>query len=472
MLTEEGVYANVKPIREYPLGLIPFDCDILSMELPCFSECVVHGEKSALFHAARAMIDMQALFGVAENVYAKGHLACETLKLMSRLRDEEHSTVGKGQEETMAPEIHSILILDRGCDLVSPLCTPLTYEGLVDEIIGIENAFVMFDAEGTGKKQPVPLNSNDPLYEEVRDYNIGVLLPRLSERATELAGHENSRDNLDSLDEIHGFVKSLPTLQADKRALKLHIDLCEHLQKTTTTRTFRELWQSEQSMIEGRANQTFVEDCIAKEESPVQILRLLCLQSLCCGGIRGAKYNELRREVLQTYGYDYIYTLDNFERAGMLRKQSLWDWRAISKAFRLIVDAPKVTDPDDMAYVTSGYAPLSARIVEQFCSKGWSSMSAQLKLLPGPSMEERQRETKVDSRQGAGEGKQKVLFVFVVGGITSAEISAMRLINKRKGGEWTVLIGSTNLTSGRKFCSELVEDSDSGEHGRQGNRER
>ena len=101
----------------------------------------------------------------------------------------------------------------------------------------------MFDAEGTGKRQPVPLNSNDPLYEEVRDYNIGVLLPRLSERATELAGHENSRDNLDSLDEIHGFVKSLPTLQADKRALKLHIDLwstCKRRQRREPFASFAE----------------------------------------------------------------------------------------------------------------------------------------------------------------------------------------------------------------------------------------
>lgn len=32
-----------------------------------------------------------------------------------------------------------MVILDRQVDLVTPLCTQLTYEGLVDEVIGIKN---------------------------------------------------------------------------------------------------------------------------------------------------------------------------------------------------------------------------------------------------------------------------------------------------------------------------------------------
>jgi hypothetical protein len=31
----------------------------------------------------------------------------------------------------------SILILERGIDLVTPLCTQLTYQGLIDEVFGI-----------------------------------------------------------------------------------------------------------------------------------------------------------------------------------------------------------------------------------------------------------------------------------------------------------------------------------------------
>lgn len=35
--------------------------------------------------------------------------------------------------------IDSMIVLDRQVDMVTPLCTQLTYEGLVDEVIGIRN---------------------------------------------------------------------------------------------------------------------------------------------------------------------------------------------------------------------------------------------------------------------------------------------------------------------------------------------
>ncbi len=39
-----------------------------------------------------------------------------------------------------AGEIDTLVILDREVDLFSSLVTPLTYEGLLDEIVGIENS--------------------------------------------------------------------------------------------------------------------------------------------------------------------------------------------------------------------------------------------------------------------------------------------------------------------------------------------
>lgn len=47
--------------------------------------------------------------------------------------------------------------------------------------------------------------------------------------------------------------------------------------------------------------------------------------------------------------------------------------------------------PNDIAYVHSGYAPLSIRLV-QFLEKhpGWRGMEEVLKQLPGPEFEEKQ----------------------------------------------------------------------------------
>ena len=42
--------------------------------------------------------------------------------------------------DTYAQDIDSILILERGSDLVSPMCSQLTYEGLVDEMLGVNSS--------------------------------------------------------------------------------------------------------------------------------------------------------------------------------------------------------------------------------------------------------------------------------------------------------------------------------------------
>ena len=44
--------------------------------------------------------------------------------------------------EMVAPEFDSVILLDRNVDLLSPLLTQLTYEGLLDELFGIQNGAV------------------------------------------------------------------------------------------------------------------------------------------------------------------------------------------------------------------------------------------------------------------------------------------------------------------------------------------
>jgi vacuolar protein sorting-associated protein 33A len=38
-----------------------------------------------------------------------------------------------------AGQIDSLVIIDRSVDMVTPFCTQLTYEGLIDEYIGIKH---------------------------------------------------------------------------------------------------------------------------------------------------------------------------------------------------------------------------------------------------------------------------------------------------------------------------------------------
>ena len=95
-----------------------------------------------------------------------------------------------------------------------------------------------------------------------------------------------------------------------------------------------------------------IENLIARETPMLKILRLMCLQSICCNGF-GKKYDEFRREILQTYGYEYVFTLDNLEKLGLLRKSnSIYDFSKVRNAFGLYVENPNVEVPNDLSYVS------------------------------------------------------------------------------------------------------------------------
>ena len=91
----------------------------------------------------------------------------------------------------------------------------------------------------------------------------------------------------------------------------------------------------------------------------LKILRLMCLQSICCNGF-GKKYDEFRREILQTYGYEYVFTLDNLEKLGLLRKSnSIYDFSKVRNAFGLYVENPNVEVPNDLSYVSGVFSVFS-----------------------------------------------------------------------------------------------------------------
>lgn len=97
----------------------------------------MEGDPSALYQAAQALITLQELYGTVPRVCGKGVAAQQLWQLISRLSLEPR----RGRHPPPpTPHIDQLLLLDRAIDLLSPLATQLTYEGLIDEIFGITNS--------------------------------------------------------------------------------------------------------------------------------------------------------------------------------------------------------------------------------------------------------------------------------------------------------------------------------------------
>jgi hypothetical protein len=143
----------------------------------------------------------------------------------------------------------------------------------------------------------------------------------LNERARALKEEREQLDGSREVSVVHSYVKRLPQLQRSIKSLSNHINLAQRISVVTMDKAFRSRWHAERAIIEGEKQWSFVESCIARQEPLVRVLRLMCLHSLASGGVKGTRLDALRRDVLQVYGFDVLFTLDNLEKAQLLKRR-------------------------------------------------------------------------------------------------------------------------------------------------------
>ena len=229
-------------IGNCPIDLIPFDDDIMSLELPtCGRDCYLSNDTTSISMVAGSLQKLQRMFGTIANVKYKGHLAKIAYDLWTRLEKEDNSTNDSGARAAEG-EIDTVVLLDRSVDWVSPLVTPLTYEALIDEIIGINHGLVNVVPDADEKeaarkdgRQPVTylrLNNNDELFMNMRDSCINNVGPYLNEKSKHIRQLYKSCPTQDgSVKDIQDFVKKIPHLKRLFESTQYHIGLTEQVRR-------------------------------------------------------------------------------------------------------------------------------------------------------------------------------------------------------------------------------------------------
>ncbi|NXQ87345.1 VP33A protein, partial [Nyctibius grandis] len=469
-LKEQGVLGSFIHREQYSLDLIPFDGDLLSMESEStFKECYLESDQTSLYHAAKGLMTLQALYGTIPQIFGKGECARHVANMMIRMKREF-----PGSQNSIFPVFDTLLLLDRNVDLLTPLATQLTYEGLIDEIYGIQNTYVKLPPEkfapkkqGEGGKdlptepKKLQLNSAEELYAEIRDKNFNAVGSVLSKKAKIISAAFEERHHAKTVGEIKQFVSQLPHMQAARSSLANHTSIAELIKDITTSEDFFDNLTVEQEFMSGidtdKVN-NYIEDCIAQKHPLIKILRLVCLQSVCNSGLKQKVLDHYKREILQTYGYEHILTLNNLEKAGLLKPQTGGrnNYPTIRKTLRLWMDDVNEQNPNDISYVYSGYAPLSVRLAQLLARPGWRSIEEVLKMLPGPHFEERQQ-LPAGLQKKRQHGENRVTLVFFLGGVTYAEIAALRFLSQMEDGGTEYVIATTKLINGTSWIKSLME---------------
>jgi hypothetical protein len=465
ILEEEKVH-NLVSLGEYPLYMVPLDEDVISFELELsLKENLFDGDTTSVWHVAKAIHKLESSFGVIPNVRAKGKASTKVAELLNKLQTEDPVNVDDG-----APEINTLILLDREVDMVTPMCLQLTYEGLLDELLQINNGAVEVDASIMGaqqdaKKMKVPLNSSDKLYKEIRDLNFEVVVQVLRQKTTSIKEEYAGVKTTTEISELKDFVKKLNSLPEISR----HVNLAQHLQSFTSKPSFHARLDIEQTILELQDFDScfeYIEEMIHKQESIVSVLRLLVLFSLTNAGLPKKHFDYLRREILHSYGFEHMQLLYNLEKAGLFKRQETrTNWLSLTKGLQLINEETDTANPNDISYIFSGYAPLSIRLVQHAIRSGWRSIEELLKLLPGPHLDlKRGTPNLVDTYTGAQsdrvpDGRRSLVFVVFIGGVTFAEIAALRFLSSQEGMGYDFIVGTTRVVNGNSILEAIVGNS-------------
>ncbi|KAK9672776.1 hypothetical protein RND81_12G124100 [Saponaria officinalis] len=468
LLKEEKVH-DLLTIGEYPLYMIPLDEDVISFELDfAYKECLVDADTTSLWHIAKAIHKLESSFGVIPNVRAKGKASICVSELLDKMQLEDPIN-----SSDVVPEISTLILLDREVDMVTPMCCQLTYEGLLDELLHVNSGAVELDGsimgvQPEGKKVKVPLNSSDKLFRETRDLNFEVVVQVLRQKAMSMKqDYADITTTNQSVSELKDFVKKLNSLPEMNR----HISLAQHLSTFASKPSFLSRLEMENTIVESESYEIcfdFIEEMIHKQEPLVSVLRLLILFSVTNSGLPKKNYDYLRREILHSYGFEHMATLNNLEKAGLFRKQELRsNWLTVKRALNLVVENTDTANPKDISYVFSGYAPLSIRLIQQAIRSGWRPIEEILKLLPGPHLETKRgslsRGSSYESLSGGSTttdravvGRRSLVLVVFIGGVTFAEISALRFLSSQDLA-YDVIIATTKVINGRTLLEPFVE---------------
>nr|XP_018896974.1 PREDICTED: vacuolar protein sorting-associated protein 33A [Bemisia tabaci] len=474
ILKNRGVYGNFTFIEEFACTIFPFDYDLLSMELDsAFKELHLESDPSYMYQAAQAIMMLQDLYGVIPRVSGKGLAAKHVWDLLKRLSLEPRTP----KKHITHSQIDHLLLLDRSIDLVSPLVTQLTYEGLIDELFQINRCTVHLPPEKfshsnedqkdviAGKKQII-LNSADDIFAELRDKNFNAVGSTLNRRAKLISSQLDERHGDRTVQEMKQFVDRLPKMLASKKSLAIHTTVAELIKETADSSEFLDSLMVEQDMVLGVDTDKInprIEECIAKKVPLVKVLRLICLQSATNSGLKPKILDFYKREIIQTYGFEHIISLTNLEKCGLLKVQSgQRQFMVVRKTLRLTIEDCDEINPTDINYVHSIYAPLSVRLAQHATKpNGWANLQDSLQLLSGPVVDHHQnippsqlsQRNNITSQNDA----PKVVLVFFLGGCTYAEISALRFLSQQEESNVEFIIATTKIINGNSFIKSLME---------------
>ncbi|OLY85128.1 Vacuolar protein sorting-associated protein 33A [Smittium mucronatum] len=383
VLEDEGVLGDLL-IDEIPILFVPFEKDFLSMDLKnSFKESYLDGDLSSIHYTAQGMIDFQSKFGIFPRIVGKGDCAKKLADSLVRMRAEIaaiDNTNTSWNGWALSCQFDSLVIFDRGIDLITPLLTQLTYEGLINEFFSCENGIIDLNIENilddslgikipdqnlsdgnlnltnnssssnrptNTNKRVLKLNGTDKTFSDLRDANFSKVGKLVSAKTKHLQEMYLARYQAKSVSEIKDFVKGLGNLQTEHQLLQSHVGLISMLIKYTQNEDFLNIVDLEQSLLGSSDISSeqmqlmermisignlweFTGSDVGKQSKNSKyrlsmhmylIMRVMCLYSLIKGEyVKKSLFDGWYNLFVDSFGYQNVIVFERLKRLGLFGK--------------------------------------------------------------------------------------------------------------------------------------------------------
>ncbi|XP_060830560.1 vacuolar protein sorting-associated protein 33B [Bombus pascuorum] len=445
IIEEEGL-SGLVTLQTLSWEFIRLDGNILSLENCMFIDLYYHKDTTLLPALGRSLWSLQLILGSPKLTLSFGKYSQQMFKIMESMKH----CLGSSNIEN---EIGALIIMDRNYDLVTPLLTPVTYAGLLHEVVEIN--------VGTGilGKSQVKLDPDkDQIYGEVRDTPCSEVFPILHGKAKSLKLEQNAIQTM-KLSEMERYVATRLQKTRDlTRQLAFHISACQLIADTLSS-DFQTLQKIEKCMLECRERK----ECLSHieryvDDHPLRTLRLLCLLSITSDGITQNELDSIQKLYLHAHGYKHIPLFYKLHSIGLLKyrtenilhKLPNWnsEWNNNAQKLKLLPNYKQMEQKSRScaSYVFNNvYVPLIAQILNIVVNQEKDTKS----------LDELTNLSNCVISGQRGSLLPKMVVICIIGGITYAEITACRFIEKSTG--IRLVLTSDNIITGNKLL-EKVQD--------------
>ncbi|XP_044757004.1 vacuolar protein sorting-associated protein 33B [Coccinella septempunctata] len=454
------------------------DCGILSLECPlAFSSMFISQNMNYLPMFSKCLWQLLLVLGKANFVIALGQYSNIILSQFDQLCED------KGFSDKMDSEVGGLIILDRNIDYPSALLTPGIYSALLKEIYNVraghcehkenENELKIDDHfNPVMRKGPVLINMDteqDPVYAMTKNKYFTEVTSVLSNLTKELKMEKlNSKDM--SIDEIKKYVQNqLGPTNSRKKIISNHLIAAETIINCLGWK-FENLCDCEFNIINNiskSSNFSFLMESTSIENNKLLSLRLFCL-ILITQNLTESEISSFWEKFLHNFGFKYSYVIQNLINAGIITDcrssiagnlfPSLWLPRMVTSQFYLFANRLKQIPPNknklDFKYPTcpsyvfrGTYIPLVAQIANFILnSTPLEEIRTKLDGLGNLTIRNERRYPL----------QTRTLLVYVIGGVTYAEIGALNFVEALTGAKIIVL--SDQVISGNDLMFDLLEN--------------